>query len=174
MAHRVEDAGGEEPVVGGVGEREGLDEVALGEPVEAGVVGHPRGELGRLAGRREQRAADRGCAARPQQSGQVGAQVLDEGAPGVRTAERAVEPVERVTHRAQPLDVRDADARRSAVLVERVLGADEPGHGGAVPGGDVERCLDQRGRVGEVAVEELGDGASALLGILRVGEARVG
>ena len=105
VAHRVEDAGREQPVVGGVGECEGLDEVALGEPVQAGVVGHPRGELGGLASGGVQRAADGRRAAGAEQSRQLGAEVLDEGVAGVSAAERAVEPVEGLPHRAQPLDV---------------------------------------------------------------------
>jgi len=58
VAHRVEDACGEQPILTGVGQPESLDEVTLCQPVQASVVRHPCCELRRLASRREQRAAN--------------------------------------------------------------------------------------------------------------------
>ena len=58
MAHGVEDAGAQQPVVPRLGEAECLDEIPLGQAVEAAVAGHPRGQQGGLGGCGEQRIAD--------------------------------------------------------------------------------------------------------------------
>lgn len=90
------------------------------------------------------------------------------------TAEGAVEAVEGNAHGPQPVDVGEPDAGRSAVPGERVLGADEPGHRGVVPRGHVRRRVQERRGVAEVGVEQLRDGARAVLWRIRVGESRVG
>jgi len=82
----------------------------------------------------------------------------------VRAAEGAVEPVERLPHRAEALDVGPPDARRPGPdRVERTLRADQPGYGRLVPRSYVRRCLQEHGRCGQVRVEELRDDADAVV-----------
>jgi hypothetical protein len=77
MAHCVEDATGQPPIVSCFREAKGLDEVPLGEAVQAAVVGHPRRQQGGLRGCGEQFGTNAIAVAPVQQALEVVGQVLD-------------------------------------------------------------------------------------------------
>ena len=79
VAHRVQNARAEQPVISRLGERECLDEVPLSERAGGhAVVAHPGREESRLGHRRVQRPPGGFAVPATQQAPRVGAEVLDE------------------------------------------------------------------------------------------------
>lgn len=127
MAHRVEDARTEQPVIRRLGEPKRLDEVPLGQAVDAGVVGHPRAEKRCLCGGLEQLTADFVAVRAVQQRGQVGAQELNQRASCVSAAVLAVEVIEHVRRAADACDVGRPDATAARAPRFIVPGRHQPG-----------------------------------------------
>jgi hypothetical protein len=97
MAHRVQDARGEHPVPAGLGEREGLNEIALRKRARGrAVVAHPRSQKHGLAYRSEQRAPHVAVVLAMEHPVGVGAEVLDQRRPRVPSAELVIKPGEHV------------------------------------------------------------------------------
>jgi hypothetical protein len=91
MAHRVQDARAEQPVIAGLRERERLHEVTLRQGAHRrAVVGHPRREKHRLAHRGEQLTAYHVVVPAVEHPVGVDAEVLDKGLPRVPAAEPVI------------------------------------------------------------------------------------
>ena len=91
VAHGGHDAAREPPVCGGLGQAQGLDEVALGQAVQAAVVGRPRGQQASFGDGGKQLAADVFGVPAREQPGGVAVQVVDQGPAGVGAAEPVVQ-----------------------------------------------------------------------------------
>ena len=110
MAHSVQDARAQQPIIGGLSQPECLDEIPLGmRAARRGVVAHPRGEQGGLGNRGEQGAADSLGVPAAQQPFAVGAEVLDQRLARVPAAKAVIKLSEQPHRRPEPLDIAHPD-----------------------------------------------------------------
>src|SRR5215210_1383618 len=109
MAHRVQDGCAQEPFAGLVAELQCLDEVPLGESVQASVVSHPRAEQGSFGSDLIQGVRYVAGVFLLQQGKHIGVKELDQRAPCVAAAECAVELGEHVDGCAYGPEVCRAD-----------------------------------------------------------------
>src|SRR5581483_10601320 len=108
MAHRVQDACAEEPVVTCLRECQGLDEVSLSEAARRrAVVAHPCREKRGLAYRGEQFSPDRLGIPATQKALAIGAEVLNEGLARMTAPELVVKLREHLDRHPEPVHVRN-------------------------------------------------------------------
>ena len=176
MAHGIQDARAQQPVTGGVGQSQRLDEIPLRiRTVRPGVIGHPRGEQGGLSDRGEQGAADRLGIPAAQQPFAVHAEVLDQRLACVPAAEPVIKLGEQLHRGVEPLDITHPhpDAAQRVRAVARAAGRiDQPAKRGIIPRRGINQPSLEHALVGQVSPPQHGDVAGGLrwrAGILQPG-----
>ena len=159
VAHRVQDAGPQQPVPGRLRQAQGLDEIPLRQRASRrAVIAHPRRQQGRLGYGGEQGSADRLAVAAAEQPVAVAAEVLDQGLAGVPAAEPVIELPEHLDRRVEALDVAYADAHAARPFgLRRADWLDQPAERGIIPGGRVNPAALKYALVGEVGLPQRRD-----------------
>jgi hypothetical protein len=106
MAHRVQDARAEQPVIGRLGQRQRLDEIPLRQRVmRHAVITHPGRKQSCLGDRGEQSTADGLGISAAQQPVTIATEVLNQGLARMPATEPVIKLLEQLHGRLETLDI---------------------------------------------------------------------